>query len=62
MKATHIDYKHPRHLRVVTGQPSPAWGIGRGVYQETALCVAPGSKAYAQSFRSGLPKWGDANG
>ncbi len=43
-KATHTDYKHPRHLRV-------DYGGGR------VLCVAPSCSDYARLNRSGLPKW-----
>lgn len=43
-KATHTDYKHPRHLRV-------DYGGGK------VLCVAPSCSDYARLNRSGLPKW-----
>jgi len=45
MIATHIDYKHPRHLRVVEGKE--VW------------CVAPTANLYRRAYRSGLPSWRD---
>lgn len=56
-KATHIDYKHPKHLRVVTGEQYPAYSASRGHYTEDALCVAPSSDMYKKLFRNNLPKW-----
>ena len=47
MRATHTDYKHPRHLRVE---------IDRG----QTLCVAPSASFYAKLNRPGLPSWKDA--
>ncbi len=43
MRATHIDYKHPRHLRVEDG--------GR------VLCVAPSASYYAKLAAAKLPRW-----
>lgn len=56
-KATHIDYKHPGHLRVVTGQQYPAFNVGQGDYMEDALCVSPNTDMYKRLYRKGLPKW-----
>ena len=42
-KATHTDYKHPRHLRVVDG--------------DKVLCVSPSCSDYAKLNKPGLPKW-----
>ena len=57
MKATHIDYKHPRHLRVVTGKKYSAWNAARGIYEEDSLCVNPGAQCYKSLYKSNLPKW-----
>lgn len=43
-KATHTDYKHPRHLRVEQ--------------DGCVLCVSPSVSDYARLNRPGLPKWG----
>lgn len=44
MKATHTDYKHPRHLRVEdNGQ---------------VFCVAPSASIYGKLNKAGLPKYG----
>jgi hypothetical protein len=43
--ATHVDYKHPRHLRVVDG--------------DRVWCVAPGCDTYRALFRKGLPSYAD---
>jgi hypothetical protein len=42
-RATHIDYKHPRHLRVVDG--------------DKVLCMAPSCSTYANLAKANLPKW-----
>jgi hypothetical protein len=43
MRATHTDYKHPRHLRVEdNGQ----------VY-----CMAPSCSDYARLAKASLPSW-----
>ena len=61
MKATHTDYKHPRHLRVVDGQIHIGWNIGRGWYETDAICMAPSCFDYARLNKPGLPSWdGDA--
>lgn len=46
MKATHTDYKHPRHLRIEEG--------GK-VY-----CMAPSHGQYAQLAKTNLPSFRDA--
>lgn len=43
MTATHTDYKHPRHLRVVDG--------------ERVLCVSPSASIYDKLNRKGLPSF-----
>ena len=43
MKATHTDYKHPRHLRVEDGPK--VW------------CVAPGCETYRRLSRASLPSY-----
>ena len=43
MKATHTDYKHPRHLRVEQGGE--------------VLCVAPSCSDYAKLNKAGVPAW-----
>lgn len=43
MKATHTDYKHPKHLRVEDGK--------------RVLCVSPSASVYAALNRKGLPSW-----
>ena len=45
MKATHTDYMHPRHLRVVEDDGS-------------VLCYAPSCSTYARLNKPNLPKWG----
>lgn len=56
MKATHIDYLHKGHLRVVTGKTYLCYD-GRGYYETDAECVSPGAKCYKDLYRKGLPKW-----
>ena len=48
MKATHTDYKHPRHLRVVHNEKDASGGV---------WCVSPNSDTYKRLYRAGLPKW-----
>jgi hypothetical protein len=43
MRATHTDYKHPRHLRVEEGK--------------NVWCMAPSCSEYAKLNKSNLPKW-----
>ncbi len=43
MIATHTDYKHPKHLRVVDGGQ--------------VLCVAPSASIYAKLNKAGLPRF-----
>jgi hypothetical protein len=43
MKATHTDYKHPRHLRVEAGA--------------AVLCMAPSHSAYGQLNKPNLKSW-----
>ncbi len=43
MKATHTDYKHPRHLRVEDGP--------------RVLCMAPSHSRYSDLNRKGLKPW-----
>lgn len=57
MKATHTDYKHPRHLRVEDGKPHLAWNIGKGWHDEGALCVSPSCSDYDRLNRKGLPSF-----
>lgn len=56
MKATHIDYLHKGHLRVVTGKTYLCYD-SRGYYETDAECVSPGAKSYKDLYRKGLPKW-----
>lgn len=44
MKATHTDYKHPRHLRVEM--------------MDDVYCMAPSHSQYSRLNRPGLPKFG----
>lgn len=55
MKATHTCYKHPRHLRVVTGQAHPAWNIVQGDHEADALCVSPSAEIYRKLNRASMP-------
>jgi hypothetical protein len=48
MRATHIDFKHPNHLRVEHNERDGSGGV---------WCVAPSSSIYAKLKRAGLPKW-----
>ena len=57
MKATHIDYLHPQHLRVEDGQRHAAWNSVDGNFVRTAICVSPSSSQYDKLKRPGLPKW-----
>ena len=43
MHATHTDYKHPKHLRVVEGGQ--------------VLCVAPGCDTYKKLYTDKLPSY-----
>lgn len=43
MKATHTDYKHPRHLRIEEG--------------DKVFCMAPSHSQYSRLARASLPKW-----
>lgn len=43
MKATHTDYKHPRHLRVEDGL--------------NVWCMAPSCSQYAALSKKALPQW-----
>ena len=56
MKATHIDYLHKDHLRVVTGKTYLCFD-SRGYYETDAECVSPSAKCYKDLHRKGLPKW-----
>lgn len=47
MRATHTNYKHPRHLRVEDD--------GGAV-----LCMSPSASSYARLNRPGLPDWNEA--
>jgi hypothetical protein len=46
MKATHTDYKHPKHLRVEDGKD--VW------------CMAPSCSDYARLNKASLPPWSGA--
>jgi hypothetical protein len=56
MKATHIDYLHKGHLRVVDGKTHLCFD-SRGYYETDALCVAPSTQLYKDLNKKGLPKW-----
>ena len=43
MKATHMNYLHPRHLRAVDG--------------DRVLCVAPSASVYPALAKRPLPVW-----
>lgn len=43
MKATHIDYKHPKHLRVEENGE--------------VFCLAPSHSQYSRLAKPGLPKF-----
>lgn len=57
MKATHTDYKHPKHLRVTTGQKYLAWDTVRGFYEKDVICMSPSCSDYTRLNKPGLPKW-----
>ncbi len=57
MKATHTDFQHPRHLRVVDGVQRRSWTAARGWETTDAICVSPSCSDYARLNRRGLPKW-----
>lgn len=61
MKATHIDYLHKGHLRVVTGRTYLCYD-SRGYYETDAECVSPGAKCYKELYKSSLPKWPEGQG
>jgi len=48
VRATHTDYKHPRHLRVEHNERDGSNGV---------WCMAPSAAVYARLNRSGLPVW-----
>ena len=56
MKATHIDYLHKGHLRVVTGKQYLCYD-SRGYYETDAKCVSPSTQMYKELYKKGLPKW-----
>ncbi len=45
MKATHTDYKHPRHLRVEM--------------DGDVFCMSPSHSRYSELAKKSLPKFGD---
>lgn len=51
MKATHTDYKHPKHLRVEHDERDASGGV---------WCVSPSASIYDKLNRSGLPRWESA--
>lgn len=57
MKATHIDYMHKGHLRVVDGKTYLCYSAFGGYYETDALCVAPSTQKYKDLYKKGLPKW-----
>lgn len=57
MKATHINYLHKDHLRVVTGKSYLAYNTLEGYHETDAECVSPGAKCYKDLYRKGLPDW-----
>lgn len=61
MKATHIDYLHKGHLRVVDGKTHVCLD-SRGYYETDALCVAPSTQDYKNLYKKGLPKWPEGQG
>ena len=61
MKATHIDYLHKGHLRVVTGKTYLCYD-SRGYYETDAECVSPSTQMYKELYKKGLPKWPERQG
>lgn len=57
MKATHTDYKHPRHLRA---EGCLGHRFFDGPCQVDVLCVSPSSSLYDKLNRKGLPSFRDA--
>lgn len=57
MKVTHIDYQHPKHLRVEDGSWHDAFTVGLGNFKTNAICVSPNSELYTSLYRPDLPTW-----
>lgn len=60
MKATHTDYLHPKHLRVVDGNKHMGWNATVGFFETDAVCVSPSCSYYAKLNKPNLPKWNGA--
>lgn len=54
MRATHTDYKHPRHLRV---EGCKGVKFFDGPCEADVLCVSPSSGLYAKLNKPGLPSF-----
>ena len=54
MKATHTDYKHPRHLRV---EGCKGHSFFDGPCAVDVLCVSPSSSLYDKLNRRWLPSF-----
>ncbi len=50
MRATHTDYKHPRHLRVEHNEKDGSEGV---------WCVSPSASIYSKLSKPNLPSWVD---
>lgn len=58
MKATHIDYQHPGHLRVVVpGASFKSWNTSDGWQETNVMCMSPSSSDYKKLNRPGLPQF-----
>lgn len=55
MRATHINFQHPGHLRVIDGQTHRAWNFTVGWYDTDAVCMAPSHSQFSKLNRPGLP-------
>ena len=55
LKATHTNYRHPRHLRVEDGVTRKAWNAVRGWHETNAVSMAPSHSRYAALSRKSLP-------
>lgn len=61
LRATHRDYLHPKHLRVIDGEKHVTWSIGRGWGDTEAVCMSPSCSDYPRLYRESLPKWTGSN-
>jgi len=57
LRATHINYLHPKHLRVEDGEQHLGWNAAKGFHMVEAVCVAPSCSSYEKLNKPGLPTY-----